>query len=564
MIRLFLKLFLLMVLTLWVSKWVFESLYARQSYLDRQRVITGVHLGGMRLIANQLLTAPEDRRDAMLGKIQLQFRAPLELRPLNELSPSQRTQLGDSDGFIYSLKEYYREHLSIPLDDDEYLRLGPFTDYTVIAFEDSLWGWLQLLSFRINATSKSQDNLDSLSKEFGLPIEVHRRDELPKLALDRFSSGRDVAFFRDQGKYFASTKLQGEDDYVCVGPLPEFQDVSASASRATLTSAFVTSGLLIGLIIFSLSRKFRDLENTARSIAGGDLKARADERNAGEIGELAKALNLMATKTESMIQSKQELLQMVSHELRTPLSRLKFALDLMEMKSDNPKQDRRVQIIHQSMDDLESIVSEIIDYVKNDDQALNQSLEWIDVHEIIQSVSQLISLETPNLKLEFAQGFDQESPMLFADRFAFARVVKNLLGNAQRYAKSKLIVRAYQVSNASVSETIASRSTLKGEAGGTHLCIEFEDDGPGIPENKWVEVVEPFVRISDDSSTNFRSPSTTELSSPPPRRNHTGIGLGLAIVKRLLSQHSGRLEISRGKVGGCLIRTYWPNPAGDS
>jgi len=97
MIRLFFKFFLLTVLILMVSKWTFESLLARQLYRDRERVITGVHLGGMRLVADQLHAVSADDRDRILSKIQLQFRAPLALRPLKELTEAQQKKIR---GFI--------------------------------------------------------------------------------------------------------------------------------------------------------------------------------------------------------------------------------------------------------------------------------------------------------------------------------------------------------------------------------------------------------------------------------------------------------------------------------
>lgn len=561
MIRLFLKFFILTVLILLVSKWTFEALLVRQIYRDRERVITGVHLGGMRLVAEQLQSVETDRRDAVLSKIQLQFRAPLTLRPLKELTETQRKKISGNKGFLYELQDNYREHLSISFDDQEYLRLGPFIDYTTIAFEDSLWGWLQLLAYRIDNSDKSEAFLEELSEEFKLPIHLYQQDELPQTALDRFAGGRDVSFYSDQGHYFASTKLEGDGGYICIGPLPEFKNVSESAARATLTSAFLASAFLIGLIILSLSRKFRRLENTAIAIAKGDLSARADERKAGETGELAKAMNLMADKTEAMIKSKRELLQAVSHELRTPLSRLKFAIDLLDLKSDGPKHDRRVQIVEQSMNDLESLVGEIIDYVKNDEYTTNDSREWIDVQTTIEPVSRAINQESPSFQVEYVIDSYSSAPMVYADRIAFIRTVKNLVGNAQRYARSKLVIRVHETVDAASVAKPREKSATNNSMDGSHLCIEFEDDGPGIPEDKWLEVVEPFVRLSEDSTSENPSIEVALPSSQPVRRNHTGIGLGLAIVNRYLKQHGGRLEITRGKSGGCLVRTFWPNPA---
>ncbi|MCE2813957.1 MAG: ATP-binding protein [Planctomycetaceae bacterium] len=556
MIRLFFKFFLLTVLVLLFSKWAFEQLLASRVYADRQRVVTGVHLGGMRLVARQLLSGPEDRRENILSKIQLQFRAPLELRPLSELEPKERSRLSEPYGYSYRLADNYSEHLSVHFDSEQYLRLGPFNDYSTIAFEDALWGWLQLLTYRYENSDKTPPELDQLSKDFGLPIKLLESQDLPASGSNRFASGRDVAFYEDQGGYYAATKLQSSDSYMRIGPLPEFKDVTTPTAQTTLGLAFLGSAILIGLLVNSIARKFNKLARVARAIAQGNLGARVQEGNAGEARELATALNLMASKTETLIQSKRELLQMVSHELRTPLARLRFAVDLIEAKSDDPKRTRRMEIINQSINDLEMLVNEILEYIRNREELPSRSQEWIDVRKAIEPISKALAEETPQLSIEFESNLPgQQTPLIYADRIAFLRVAKNLLGNAQRYAKSRLVVRVYQVKSETTNNYQADPSRSKPQT-----CVEFEDDGPGIPEDKWTEVIEPFVRISDPSSwipSNTKEAPWTNLS----HRSHAGIGLGLAIVSRILNQHGGSIQIGRGKLGGCVVRTYWPNLA---
>jgi two-component system sensor histidine kinase RstB len=556
MIRLFFKFFLLTVLVLLLSKWAFEQLLARRVYADRQRVVTGVHLGGMRLVARQLQTTPEDRRDNILGKIQLQFRAPLELRPLSELEPKERSRLSEPYGYSYRLLDNYGEHLSIHFDSEQYLRLGPFNDYSTIAFEDALWGWLQLLTYRYENSDKTPQELDQLSKDFGLPIKLLDSQELPDSGKDRFASGREVAFYSDRAAYYAATKLRSSDTYMQIGPLPEFKDVTTPAAQTILWLAFLSSAILIGLLVNSIARKFNQLARVARAIAQGNLGARVEESKAGEARELARALNLMANKSESMIRSKRELLQMVSHELRTPLARLRFAVDLIESNSDDVKRTRRMEIINQSINDLEMLVNEILEYVRNKEEFPTRSQEWIDVRKAIEPFSKALAEETPQLSIEFESNLPgQQMPLIYSDRIAFLRVAKNVLGNAQRYAKSKLVVRVYQFT----SETTNNRQAVPSRSK-SQTCVEFEDDGPGIPEDKWTEVIEPFVRISDPSSwvpSNTKQAPSTNLS----HRSHAGIGLGLAIVSRILKQHGGSIQIGRGKLGGCVVRTYWPNPA---
>jgi two-component system sensor histidine kinase RstB len=556
MIRLFIKFFLLIILVQLGSKWAFEKLFERQVAADRERVITSVHLGGMRMIAQQLLTTPDESREAVFTKIERLFRAPLELRPLSELDSKDREELDKPYGYLYRQQAWNIDLLAIPYDDQQYLQIGPFIDYTTIAIEDSLWGWLRLLAFKLDSETIAPESLSDLSRAFGLPIVILPQAEVPEEAMDRFRVGRVVAFYRHQEKYFAATKMASSNEYLRLGPIPEFQETSRNAAKTTLTSSFLLSAILVGLLVHSLSKKFNSIEQTAQAIARGDLSARANESKAGETRYLAKALNLMAERTESMIRSKRELLQMVSHELRTPLARLRFAVDLLETKVDDEKRDRRMEIIHHSIDELELVVSEILDYVRNNEEFVVRSQDWIDVPKAIEPVLKVIAEETPNLTIECVPCQVGQSPLVYADRISFLRVAKNIAGNAQRYARTRLVIRVYQVTPPRALEPDGKSLPMQ-----SMTCVEFEDDGPGIPQDKWHEVTEPFVRISETGLSNATAMAAAEPRRPLSPKNYSGIGLGLAIVSRILKQHGGSMQIARGELGGCLVRTFWPNPS---
>jgi signal transduction histidine kinase len=94
----------------------------------------------------------------------------------------------------------------------------------------------------------------------------------------------------------------------------------------------------------------------------------------------------------------------------------------------------------------------------------------------------------------------------------------------------------------------------------TRTCVEFDDDGPGIPESKWLEVLEPFVRLSETGQSRSLPGQLDRSSNQSTPINYAGIGLGLAIVNRILKQHNGSLEITQSPLGGCSVRTFWPCP----
>jgi two-component system osmolarity sensor histidine kinase EnvZ len=67
--------------------------------------------------------------------------------------------------------------------------------------------------------------------------------------------------------------------------------------------------------------------------------------------------------------------------------------------------------------------------------------------------------------------------------------------------------------------------------GGVEVTVD--DDGPGIPEDRYEEAFKPFSRL--DESRN---------------QNEKGVGLGLAIARDMARGLGGDLVLSRSAMGG--------------
>jgi signal transduction histidine kinase len=66
------------------------------------------------------------------------------------------------------------------------------------------------------------------------------------------------------------------------------------------------------------------------------------------------------------------------------------------------------------------------------------------------------------------------------------------------------------------------------------ICVEIDDDGPGIPEDLQEEAFRPFHRL--ESSRN---------------RETGGTGLGLTVARTIIRAHGGELSL-RNRCGGGL------------
>ncbi|MFH8464828.1 ATP-binding protein [Streptomyces sp. NPDC017991] len=113
-------------------------------------------------------------------------------------------------------------------------------------------------------------------------------------------------------------------------------------------------------------------------------------------------------------------------------------------------------------------------------------------------------------------------------RGQLARVLGNLLDNAQRHTRSSVAVSVRRA--------------------GEWALLEVADDGEGVPAAERERVFERFVRLDEARA-----------------RDDGGAGLGLAIARDVAARHGGSLTVREAPAGGALfeLRLPWPErPAG--
>lgn len=267
------------------------------------------------------------------------------------------------------------------------------------------------------------------------------------------------------------------------------------------------------------------LGRVADAFGAGNLAARARMAESSSMYPLAERMHSMAGRIDSLLTAQTTLLHSVSHELRTPIARLAFGLALLEDATDDPALHQRIAAMSGDVEELNALVGELLAMTRLDsEQALQREPADLAqlLHDCVASLAPMPA-STVVLDVELVPGLGT----LDVDKRLLSRAVSNLLGNARRYAETRVVLHAVR--------------------GDGVVTIAVDDDGPGIPAEEREQVFAPFYRLdrSRDRATG-------------------GFGLGLAIARKAVELHGGSLTIEDGVMGGATMVILVPVNAGQA
>jgi two-component system OmpR family sensor kinase len=300
--------------------------------------------------------------------------------------------------------------------------------------------------------------------------------------------------------------IGSEEDVLHTQHLPI--DIGEALSMEAIRFGVIALFLLVPIGWWSRAhwRDLQALSQVTDDFGRGNLTARAGTTSSTGIAPLAGRINDMAERIAALLEARKHLLHSVSHELRTPIARLEFGMELVRdhHAEDNPALLKRLDAMETDVQELKALVNELLSLTQLDHaQAMPQQAF---------ALAPLLHNFTPNSTQHFSASIADDLGELQGDARLLTRAINNLLGNAAKYAQSRLALTATR---------------------GEQLRIVIEDDGPGIPPEARAQVFEPFYRLSRDE-------------------DHAagGYGLGLAIAARAIQLHGGEIVIDESPLGG--------------
>ena len=292
-------------------------------------------------------------------------------------------------------------------------------------------------------------------------------------------------------------------------------EINVDKDRLYSESAFVfllwmifASIILFFMSYFLMSRQLRPLKRLAiiaetfgRGLDAPDIKT----AGAYEIRQTANAFNQMRTRIKRFLKQRTEMLAGVSHDLRTPLTRMKLQISLM--KDEKAKSELEVDV-----NEMTSMLDSYVSFVKTESP---EPIETIIINELIGEIIKTVEKNGIELTIK-----EKNTIQTSGRQIQLKRAFNNIIDNSKRYAK-KIEIILYTNEKDCV--------------------IEFNDDGEGIPRDKYEDVFKPFFTLD---------PSRNKLKGES--------GLGLTITRDIIRSHGGDVKLSESNLGGLQLKVLLP------
>jgi signal transduction histidine kinase len=276
------------------------------------------------------------------------------------------------------------------------------------------------------------------------------------------------------------------------GPPVSWQFILSLAVMAVIILA--VSAWAVRRVTAPLGLLARAAERLGKDVGAEPLA----EVGTDEMRQASHAFNEMQERLGRLIENRTRMLAAISHDLRTPLTLLRLRAEAVE----NP--DNRSKMLA-TIAEMDAMIAATLAFAR--DEITAEPRRRTDLTALVASIVDDMADAGLPVAMQPAE------PVIYeCQPGALKRALTNLLDNAVKYGRR-------------AQATIRSTPQV--------VEIMIEDEGPGIPKDELVRVLQPLYRLEESRN-----------------RDTGGIGLGLAITLTVVQAHGGRLTLSNRPQGG--------------
>ncbi|MBG4967366.1 response regulator [Pseudomonas aeruginosa] len=324
--------------------------------------------------------------------------------------------------------------------------------------------------------------------------------------------------------------------------------------KAALLAAFalILTFLVARRLAQRLSAPISTMGQAVEAIQSGDYKTSLPILDDGEIGDLARHINNLASgldrasreqeqaigqlisareEAEQANRAKSDFLAMMSHELRTPMNGVLGMLQLLETTEQTREQAEYTALATESTEHLLKVINDILDFSRIERGALELECIPFNLLELVQGSALVFqhSAQQRGLALELQIQAGLENIEVCGDPTRIRQILVNLLGNALKFTEEGAI-------HLSLEWQALDHDVL-------WLTCAVHDSGIGISPERLEHMFDAFQQA--DSSIS---------------RRYGGTGLGLAIARTLAERMGGTLQAESKEGSGSTFTLEIPLP----
>ena len=286
--------------------------------------------------------------------------------------------------------------------------------------------------------------------------------------------------------------------------------------------ATVVFGIGTGIVATRRSLSQMDaLAAIVGDVAAGKLDARLSLRadaKPNDLDRLGESVNLMLDHIDRLVRNLRRVSSEVAHDLRTPLSHVQQRLEVARTAANEYDRSSAIEAAEEKIAAVMQAFDAILRLAEIETGKTHSRFVPIDLAALVERVADAYrpDVEASGRQLEICR---LESAKILGDDELLALAVANLIENAIRYTQE------------------GARITLSTVSDGSSIQLRVKDNGPGIPEDRRADVLQPHRRLDINRST-------------------AGFGLGLSIVAAIVRQHNAKLDLSDERPGLRVTMTF--------
>lgn len=270
------------------------------------------------------------------------------------------------------------------------------------------------------------------------------------------------------------------------------------------------------LVVGRALRPVDAIRSEVAAISASSMHRRVPEPGTGdEVDRLARTMNSMLERLETAAERQRQFVSDASHELRSPVASIRTTLEVA-LRKDRANWPGIARSVLADDARMEQLVDELLELAQLEETADAAPDTLVDLDDVVLEEAARVegnaTVRTDHVSAGRVRG----------RRSQLERVVRNLLDNAARHARSTVAV------------------SLQASDGRVELVVD--DDGPGVPDADRERIFERFTRLEEART-----------------RDAGGVGLGLPLARAIVERHGGTITVATSEqLGGARFVVRLP------